>query len=132
MIEPATVLSEWQGGRLGQLLIQAEARLLAETFDDVFGLELLQLGTWGRGRELLAHAASDRPMRAWASSSRPLPQVPNCSSSRPSVVEVSASSRASAWISSCSSRPPRHSDNTVAGSIIAWLCPECEPILDQG
>jgi SAM-dependent methyltransferase len=60
MIQPATVLSEWQGGRLGQLLIQAEARLLAETFDDVFGLELLQLGTWGRGRELLAHARIGR------------------------------------------------------------------------
>jgi SAM-dependent methyltransferase len=60
MKEPAAVLSEWQGGRLGQLLIQAEARLLAETFDDVFGLELLQLGTWGRGRELLAHARIGR------------------------------------------------------------------------
>ena len=37
-------------------MIRAEARLLADTFDDVFGLELLQLGTWGAGRELLAHA----------------------------------------------------------------------------
>ncbi len=49
-------LQQWQGGRLGTALIQAEARLLADTFDDVFGLELVQLGTWGIGRELLAHA----------------------------------------------------------------------------
>jgi SAM-dependent methyltransferase len=49
-------LQEWQGGRLGTALIQAEARLLADTFDDVFGLELVQLGTWGVDRELLAHA----------------------------------------------------------------------------
>jgi len=39
---------------LGRALIQGEAQLLASTFDDVFGLELLQLGTWGVGRELLA------------------------------------------------------------------------------
>ncbi|MDE2219222.1 MAG: methyltransferase domain-containing protein [Gammaproteobacteria bacterium] len=31
----------------------AETRLLAEVCDDVFGLELLQLGRWGAGRELL-------------------------------------------------------------------------------
>jgi SAM-dependent methyltransferase len=49
-------LLQWQEGRLGGALIQAEARLLAETFDDVFGLELVQLGSWGVGRELLAHA----------------------------------------------------------------------------
>ena len=49
-------LHQWQRGRLGTALIQAEARLLADTFDDVFGLELVQLGTWGVGRELLAHA----------------------------------------------------------------------------
>ncbi|HTW73415.1 MAG TPA: methyltransferase domain-containing protein [Steroidobacteraceae bacterium] len=51
-----SALYQWQAGRLGTALIQAEARLLADTFDDVFGLELVQLGTWGVGRELLAHA----------------------------------------------------------------------------
>jgi len=45
---------QWQQGTLGRALIEAEAQLLATTFDDVFGLELLQLGTWGTGRELLA------------------------------------------------------------------------------
>lgn len=50
------VLQQWQNERLGRALIQAEAQLLASTFDDVFGLELLQLGAWGVGRELLTPA----------------------------------------------------------------------------
>jgi SAM-dependent methyltransferase len=48
------MLQQWQASALGQALIRAEAQLLAGTFDGVFGLELLQLGTWGEGRELLA------------------------------------------------------------------------------
>jgi SAM-dependent methyltransferase len=48
------MLLQWQASPLGQALIRAEAQLLAGTFDGVFGLELLQLGTWGAGRELLA------------------------------------------------------------------------------
>src|ERR1700728_1446515 len=54
MTEVPCVLRRWQDGPLGRALIAAEARLLATTFDDVFGQELLQLGTWGAGRELLA------------------------------------------------------------------------------
>jgi hypothetical protein len=50
------VLQQWQAQGLGRALIQAEAQLLSTTFDDVFGLELLQLGAWGVGRELLAPA----------------------------------------------------------------------------
>jgi SAM-dependent methyltransferase len=53
-LEP--VLQQWQRGRLGRALIQAEAQLLAGTFDGVFGQELLQLGVWGIGRELMAPA----------------------------------------------------------------------------
>src|SRR5580704_14776269 len=49
-----SALQQWQAEPLGRALIQAEAQLLANTFDDVFGLELLQLGSWGVGRELLA------------------------------------------------------------------------------
>jgi SAM-dependent methyltransferase len=52
--ESDPVLHQWQRRPLGRALIQAEAQLLATTFDDVFGLELLQLGAWGPGRELLA------------------------------------------------------------------------------
>jgi len=48
------MLQQWQASPLGQALIRAEAQLLAGTFDGVFGLELLQLGTWGAGRELLS------------------------------------------------------------------------------
>ena len=50
------VLQQWQSQGLGRALIQAEAQLLSVTFDDVFGLELLQLGAWGLGRELLSPA----------------------------------------------------------------------------
>jgi SAM-dependent methyltransferase len=56
MAEFPCILTQWQGGPLGRALIAAEARLLATTFDDVFGQELLQLGTWGAGRELLAQS----------------------------------------------------------------------------
>ncbi len=50
------MLQHWQGEGLGRALIQAEAQLLSTIFDDVFGLELLQLGAWGAGRELLEPA----------------------------------------------------------------------------
>ena len=56
MTEAPGSLQHWQASSLGRALIAAEARLLAGTFDDVFGQELLQLGTWGVGRELLAHS----------------------------------------------------------------------------
>src|SRR5882724_2241196 len=46
-------LANWQTGALGRAVALAEAQLLANAMDDVFGLELLQLGAWGRGRELL-------------------------------------------------------------------------------
>ncbi len=56
MAEFPCILSQWQSSALGRSLVAAEARLLATTFDDVFGQELLQLGTWGQGRELLAQS----------------------------------------------------------------------------
>ncbi len=56
MAEFPCILSQWQSSALGRSLIAAEARLLATTFDDVFGQEMLQLGTWGQGRELLAQS----------------------------------------------------------------------------
>src|SRR3984957_16622263 len=54
MAESPHVMQPWQAGPLGRALIAAEAQLLATTFDDVFGQELLQLGTWGTGHELPA------------------------------------------------------------------------------
>lgn len=56
MTDPLSIPQQWQRSCLGRALIRAEAQLLASTFDDVFGLELLQLGTWGMGRELLVPA----------------------------------------------------------------------------
>jgi SAM-dependent methyltransferase len=53
MPEYSPALASWQMGGLGRAVVAAEAQLLAEVCDDVFGLELLQLGAWGSGRELL-------------------------------------------------------------------------------
>ena len=54
MPEYSSALADWQVGSLGRAVVAAEAKLLAEVCDDVFGLELLQIGTWGRGRELVS------------------------------------------------------------------------------
>jgi SAM-dependent methyltransferase len=51
-------LKAWQQGALGRAVIAAEARLLEGAMDDVFGLELLQLGAWGPGREVVCGGAS--------------------------------------------------------------------------
>ena len=48
-----TGLRQWQSGALARALVTAESELLIAVLGDVFGLELLQLGLWGRGRELL-------------------------------------------------------------------------------
>jgi SAM-dependent methyltransferase len=56
MADSIPVLEQWLSFGLGRALVQAEAQLLSTTFDDVFGLELLQLGAWGVGQELLAQA----------------------------------------------------------------------------
>lgn len=53
MNEYSAALASWQTGVLGRAVVAAETRLLAEVCDDVFGLEILQLGAWGAERELL-------------------------------------------------------------------------------
>jgi SAM-dependent methyltransferase len=50
----------WLEGPLGQELLAAEAELLSGALDDVFGLELLQLGCWGTARALLAACRTRR------------------------------------------------------------------------
>jgi SAM-dependent methyltransferase len=52
--------TDWQTGALGRAIIAAESQLLAQAFDDVFGLETVQLGRWGQGRELLARCRTRR------------------------------------------------------------------------
>jgi len=73
MAEFPGVLRQWHDGPLGRALIAAEARLLATTFDDVFGQELLQLGTWGAGRELLAQSRIRR--QSVVADAQPSPSV---------------------------------------------------------
>ena len=52
--------SSWLASTLGRQLLAAEAELLRGLLDDVFGLELLQLGTWGLSRELLSSSRTRR------------------------------------------------------------------------
>jgi SAM-dependent methyltransferase len=49
-------LGSWWHSATGQNLLAAESELLGEALEDVFGWELLQVGEWGRGRELLARS----------------------------------------------------------------------------
>ena len=49
----SAAVDSWLGSGLGQAVLQAESELMSEALDDVFGWELLQLGTWGP-RELAA------------------------------------------------------------------------------
>jgi SAM-dependent methyltransferase len=50
----------WLEAPLGRSLVGAEAELLAGVLDDVFGLELLQLGCWGPARALLTASRTRR------------------------------------------------------------------------
>jgi SAM-dependent methyltransferase len=51
-----TALSAWWESPLGRALLAAESELIGEALEDVFGWELLQIGAWGAGRELLSGA----------------------------------------------------------------------------
>jgi SAM-dependent methyltransferase len=54
------VLSAWWEAPLGRALLAAESEVLAESLEDVFGWELLQVGAWGGARELLAGSRTRR------------------------------------------------------------------------
>ena len=58
--DPRSARVSWWSSPLGSTLIAAESQLLAEALDDVFGWELLQIGAWGTGRELLSAARTRR------------------------------------------------------------------------
>jgi SAM-dependent methyltransferase len=53
-------LQRWWQEALGKALLSAESELLTEALEDVFGWELLQIGAWGDGRELLAGSRTRR------------------------------------------------------------------------
>jgi len=55
-----SALQRWWQDALGAALLRAESELLGEALEDVFGWELLQVGTWGDGRELLAGSRTRR------------------------------------------------------------------------
>ena len=50
----------WQASALARSIISSESSLLSTALDDVFGIEMLQLGRWGEGRELLAQSRTRR------------------------------------------------------------------------
>jgi SAM-dependent methyltransferase len=52
--ERTVALKSWWESSLGRALLAAESELLGEALEDVFGWQLLQIGAWGCGRELLA------------------------------------------------------------------------------
>lgn len=58
--ERRSPLVEWWSAPLGRALLDAEAEVVAEALEDVFGWELLQVGAWGPGRNLLAGARTRR------------------------------------------------------------------------
>lgn len=54
--ERDAALGSWWTSPLGRALLAAESELLAAALEDIFGWELLQIGAWGAGRELLSGA----------------------------------------------------------------------------
>ena len=52
----ADPLADWWRGSQGAAIIAAEAELLRDPLESVFGWELLQVGPWGSARELLSAA----------------------------------------------------------------------------
>lgn len=50
----------WIDSRRGRAMRAAEAALLTESLDDCFGWELLQVGSWGEGRDLILGARTRR------------------------------------------------------------------------
>jgi len=53
-------LRDWHGTPLGTLLAEYERRMVAEALDDVFGLQLLQVGEWSDADRLLDNARTQR------------------------------------------------------------------------
>lgn len=51
---------EWLQSRLGQALLQVEARVVEEVLDGIFGEQCLQLGVWGDRRTFLRFTRTHR------------------------------------------------------------------------
>jgi len=53
-------VDSWLGSGLGRAVLQAESELMSEALDDVFGWELLQVGTWGPREQILSGCRTRR------------------------------------------------------------------------
>jgi len=60
ILDRDTALSAWWDTPIGSAVLAAESELLGAALEDVFGWELLQVGAWGNGRELLAGSRTRR------------------------------------------------------------------------
>lgn len=60
MAERADRLRRWLATPLGRLLIEHERRALNEALDDVFGIQLVQIGVWGDPQAYLPAARTQR------------------------------------------------------------------------
>ena len=56
----SAAVDSWLGSGLGQAVLQAESELMSEALDDVFGWELLQVGTWGAPEQILSGCRTRR------------------------------------------------------------------------
>jgi SAM-dependent methyltransferase len=60
ILDREAALATWWESPLGHALLTAESELMGEALEDVFGWELLQVGAWGRGRQLLGRSRTRR------------------------------------------------------------------------
>jgi SAM-dependent methyltransferase len=60
ILDREAALAAWWESPLGHALLAAESELMGEALEDVFGWELLQVGAWGRGRQLLGRSRTRR------------------------------------------------------------------------
>src|ERR1700744_6211709 len=67
--------AEWFASPLGARVLREETALAPLALDNVFGFELLQVGTWGPARHLLDGA---RTQHTTLLSPEPAPGVPLC------------------------------------------------------
>ena len=59
-VDRDAALAAWWLGAPGRGLLHAESELLGEALEDVFGWELLQVGAWGAGHDLLCSSRTRR------------------------------------------------------------------------
>ena len=60
ILDRDAALRAWWASPPGRAIVAAEAELLGEALEDVFGWELLQVGAWGSAREVLAGSRTRR------------------------------------------------------------------------